>query len=100
MENGIKKNNKIDILLFADDILLVCTTKIGLQELLRITEKIYVMTFNEKLVRSKKNQRDDPITSDLMMNGKPIKQVTSITNLGVEISNDLKNNLHLIKRKK
>jgi len=106
------KNYKVDILLYADDILLVSTTKGGLQELLYITEKYgldceivfniektYTMVFNEKVVRSKRNMRIDEWKSDLKLSNETIQIVTSITYLGVEISNDLRNDLHLNKRR-
>jgi hypothetical protein len=53
------------------------------------------MVFNEKVVRSKKNMRNDEWKSDLKLNDKTIQIVTSITYLGVEISNNLRNDLHL-----
>jgi exonuclease III len=115
LNNGLRKKmvkRKIECLFYADDILVVATIKKELENLLLIVEeygkkfeilfnvgKTYTMTFNNKIKRSEKNMSEDGWQDDLKLNGNVITKTSNITYLGVEISEDLRNNLHLEKRR-
>jgi hypothetical protein len=55
------KNIKIDILLYADDILLICTNKSGLQQMFKVVEQYgleYEIVFNTGKKYQKNSQID------------------------------------------
>jgi hypothetical protein len=61
--------------------------------------KTYTMTFFEHIKRTPKSINNDKWNGDITLNGKIIEKVNSITYLGVEIMNNLRNDLHFAKRR-
>ncbi|CAF0788801.1 unnamed protein product [Brachionus calyciflorus] len=109
----ISDKEKIDGIVYADYIVLISTTKKGLQEQIVITErygyeketsynpsKTTFMVFNGKMSRNAKEQREDLWQEDLVLNGSNITQVQSMKYLGANISDDDKNTVHIARRKK
>ncbi len=115
LNNGRAKTvvkKKIECLFYADDILIIATIKKQVQKLLQIVEtygnqfeilfnvgKTYTMVFNNKVKRVAKDIEEDMWQDELILNNNVITKTSCITYLGVEISEDLKNNLHLEKRR-
>ena len=111
--SGIKlKNNKIDIIVYADDIMLISKTKSGLQQQLKLVEeygqindikynpeKTVFLIYNQSLKRNSTELRDDINQSDLILDNKTITRVERMKYLGVEISDDFRNESHIAKRK-
>ena len=100
----------IDIILYADDILLLSNTKEGLQKMLDVTQKYgekweikfnpdktTFMVFGEK----KKDKKKQPNNSDanLIFDGTIIKRVKTMKYLGVIFDESLTNNKHLETRR-
>ncbi|CAF0930523.1 unnamed protein product [Brachionus calyciflorus] len=109
---GVKFNSiKIDILAYADDLLLISPTKKGLQDMLDIISKIgkeleikfnpnktvYVI-FNKKKSRNMKDRRDDMWNDLLKLDGEEITRADSLKYLGVELNEDLNDINHIEKR--
>ncbi|RNA01555.1 RNA-directed DNA polymerase from mobile element jockey-like [Brachionus plicatilis] len=112
-ESGTKISLKLDIIVYADDILLLSTSKKGLQDLIDIAEtygekndisynpeKTVFMIFNKKTQRPAEVLRKDIWQDNVKLNGIDIKQVKQMKYLGVEITDDNKHIEHLEKRKK
>jgi hypothetical protein len=111
---GVKINKrKLDIVVYADDILLMSTTKKGLQEQINITQqfgetneisynpsKTILMVFNKKTTRTAQEMRSDSWQENVKLNGTNIEQVSQMKYLGVQISEDDKNVEHINKRKR
>ncbi|CAF1004711.1 unnamed protein product, partial [Brachionus calyciflorus] len=100
---------KIDLIVYADDIILISTTKLGLQQQIIILEEFGI--FNEikynpnrtVFIVFNKNVdeiRRDNWQEDIYLDGSKLTQVTSMKYLGVNISDDDKNTEHISKRKK
>lgn len=113
--SGIKVPDgpKIDIIVYADDVLLISTTKSDLQSQINTVEsygveneikynpeKTTLMIFNEKVSRTVETKKLDTWQDDVKLNNIPIKRVKNMKYLGVEISDDDKNKQHLDKRNK
>ncbi|RNA07626.1 RNA-directed DNA polymerase from mobile element jockey-like [Brachionus plicatilis] len=94
-------STKIDILLYADDILLISSTKKGLQALVTVTEnfgeqksikfnpeKNFVMIFGGKKITR----------LDIRLDSKKLNQVNEINYLGAHINTKLTNRLHVAKK--
>ncbi|CAF0820365.1 unnamed protein product [Brachionus calyciflorus] len=107
------EKEKIDVIAYADDIVLISTTKQGLQDQIMVIErygidneitynpdKTTLMVFNKNLNRSAKEQRLDTWQGDLTLNAIKIQQVDTMKYLGVNISDDDKNGNHITRRKK
>lgn len=111
--NGVKLiNNKIDIIVYADDVMLVSKTKSGLQQQLKLVEeygqlndikynpsKTVFLIYNQTIKRNAQEKREDINQNDLILDNKPIMRVDKMKYLGVEISDDFRNNTHIAKRK-
>jgi hypothetical protein len=104
---------KIDVIVYADDIVLISTNKIGLQEQICIVERYGIqneisynptkttfMIFNINVTRDAGERRTDMWQGELRLNGITITQVESVKYLGVIVSDDDKNTLHIKKQKK
>jgi exonuclease III len=103
---------KIECLFYADDIIIMASIKKQAQELLNIVEKYgqdyeilfnvgktYTMIFNHKIKRNKADTEEDAWQDELKLNNNVITKTNCITYLGIEVSDDLKNTLHLEKRR-
>ena len=100
----------INIILDADDVVLISNTRKEMQTMLKITEnfgnkielkfnptKTNFMTINESLKSiSKKYKNDAGIT--LKLDNKTIERVEKVKYLGMVISSNLKNTNHLLNR--
>jgi hypothetical protein len=104
---------KIDIIVYADDIVLISTRKIELQQQLLIIEaygtlneisynptKTVFMIFNLNITRSSSETKQDLWQEELSLNGAKITQVDSMKYLGVDIMDNDKNTDHIKRRKK
>ncbi|RMZ94372.1 RNA-directed DNA polymerase from mobile element jockey-like [Brachionus plicatilis] len=115
LDPGLRLNdeNKIEIIVYADDILLLSTSKYGLKTQLEAIEeygnkyeikfnpdKTSFMIFNQAKTRSCQEKRADTWQADVMLNGIAINQVKSMKYLGVHISDDDKNKVQIDNRKK
>jgi hypothetical protein len=105
-------NVKVDIVAYADDITLMSTTKVGLQSQIDICstygkrygikfnpDKSILMIFNLDVQRSNSEILADFWQQDVQMDGNPIIRVYSVRILGYVLSCDLKNTMHMEKRK-
>ncbi|CAF0743838.1 unnamed protein product [Brachionus calyciflorus] len=105
--------NKIDIVAYADDVLLVSSTKEGLQQQLNIVQdyglnneikynpdKTVFMIFHFKLKRNVAELKEDIWQGNLVLDGTAIKRVDTMKYLGVDISEDDRLSKHLSKRKR
>ena len=104
---------RIDILAYADDILLLAETKIDLQILLdklstlgseleikfNPSKSVY-MVFNPNCFRSSNELATDAWNGTLLLAGSPIERVKEFRYLGVEIHENNNNSSHINKRKK
>ena len=106
-------SQKIYVVAYADDVLLISTTKLGLQKQLNILQeygakneikynpqKTVYMVFNQKIQRNAAEAREDIWQSNLTLDGSKIEKVSSMRYLGAEISEDDKVNNHIDKRKR
>ena len=108
---GLKIGNMtINIILYADDVVLISNTRKEMQMMLKITEnfgnnielkfnptKTNFMTINESLKStSRKYKNDADIT--LKLDNKTIERVEKVKYLGMVISSNLKNKNHLLNR--
>ncbi|RNA40614.1 RNA-directed DNA polymerase from mobile element jockey-like [Brachionus plicatilis] len=115
LDLGIKLNQskKIDIVVYADDILLLSSTKKGLQIQLEIIQqygeaneikynpdKTTLMVFNSSIKRNKNELNSDSWQGDLVLNGDVIKRVSKMKYLGMILTDDDKNAAHIDKCKK
>jgi len=114
LEIGTRIGNLlIDILAYADDILLIAETKIDLQLLLdklssvgseleikfNPSKSVY-MVFNPNCFRSSNELAKDAWNGALLLSGSPIEKVNEFRYLGVETDENNKNTPHIAKRKK
>lgn len=114
-EPGLKigANMKIDIIVYADDIILISTTKQGLNKQIKEVEKFGTnneisynpskttfMIFNNSVIRKSDENKCDLWQEELFLNEIKITQVKSMKYLGVIITEDDKNTEHINKRKK
>jgi hypothetical protein len=103
---------KVDVLLYADDVVLVCRTRRELQIALDETEKYgklndmkfnalktNFMVFNEKSAKRMSELELDSWQGDLKLNGEIIKRVSLMKYLGYWINESAKYNEHFNKRK-
>ena len=111
---GVKyKFGKIEIICYADDILVLSQTKIEMQKLLGIADKIgneleikfnaqktNLMVFNQNIKRTNKATKEDLWQGNVTLGEKTIQEVKNMRYLGIELSEDNKNKLHIEKRKK
>ncbi|CAF1085401.1 unnamed protein product [Brachionus calyciflorus] len=99
---------KIDVIAYADDILLVSSIKRGLQELLDKVNvsgneleikfnpsKTIFIIFNHKIKRSASDRRDDSWQEPLKLTGEIIVKVESTKYLGVELNTPYKDAQHM-----
>ncbi|CAF1009096.1 unnamed protein product [Brachionus calyciflorus] len=106
-------DKKIDVIAYADDILLVSPTKFGLQELVDIVsnigkeleikfnpEKTIYSIINRKIKRSINEKRLDLWQNELRLDGQVIKHTHGFKYLGVEFDDDHSDTIHIKKRKK
>lgn len=104
---------KLDVIAYADDVLLISTTKLELQCQLNIVQeyglnncikynpsKTVYMVFNSKFKRKSKDSMLDQWEDELELDGSVIRRVPSMRYLGVEISEDDRIAEHLEKRKR
>lgn len=104
---------KISILAYADDLLIMSTTKVGLQAQLRLIEdygklngikynpsKTELIVFNELKHRALSEHRADWNQANVMLDGDEIEQKRSIRYLGSIISDDLSNFEHISRSKR
>ncbi len=61
--------------------------------------KTYTMVFNHKIKRNKIDVEEDEWQDELKLNNNVITKENCITYLGIEVSDDSKNTLHLEKRR-
>ncbi|RNA39172.1 RNA-directed DNA polymerase from mobile element jockey-like [Brachionus plicatilis] len=107
-QGGIIK--KIDIAVYADDILLLSNTKKGLQIQLEIIQqygeaneikynpdKTILMVFNSSIKRNKNELSSDSWQEDLVINGDVIKRVSKMKYLGMILTDDDQNAEHIKK---
>ncbi|CAF1064992.1 unnamed protein product, partial [Brachionus calyciflorus] len=113
-KNGLQlTNTKIDVLAYADDLLLLSTTKKGLQELLNIVtsfgsknevkfnpDKTIYLTFNNKISRTKSEKLMDIWNGDLTLDGRDIRKSNELKYLGVIMNDENSDKPHLERRKK
>ena len=105
--------SKIDVIAYADDIIIISTTKIGLQETLDMVaqfgtrfeikfnpDKTIWMVFNSKIKRTVVESRRDSWQGELILDGKIIERVSVFKYLGVEINEENTDKDHLENRKK
>ncbi|CAF0797293.1 unnamed protein product [Brachionus calyciflorus] len=95
-EPGLKISYRenIDGIAYADDIVLKSTTKKGLQEQIDITERYgYEIEINYNPSKTTYMVFNE----DLILNGSTITQVESMKYLGVNISDDDKNTVHIVR---
>jgi hypothetical protein len=101
----------IDVLAYADDILIITHTKLNMQLMLnKLSElgeeleikfnpnKSVYMVFNPIAYRTKNELKEDSWNGNLLLAGKKIDEVNVIKYLGAEIGNN-NNKVHLKKRK-
>lgn len=110
LNSGVTIGNlKIDIIGYADDLLLISDTKIGLQNQLQVVEaygKQHEIKYNPAkttLLIFNKNSRirkNDKWQGTLYLDNQMIKEVNSMKYLGVEINNKNTNVEHIDKRRK
>lgn len=115
MDIGLKSVNslKFDIIVYADDILLMSTSKKGLQDQIDVAQKsgdlneiafnpskTTFMIFYKNVARTAQERRLDLWQEDINIKNTGIKQITHMRYLGVEISDDDKNLEHLNLRKR
>ena len=92
--------------------MLISKTKSGLQQQLKLVEeygqindikynpeKTVFLIYNQSLKRNSTELRDDINQSDLILDNKTITRVERMKYLGVEISDDFRNESHIAKRK-
>lgn len=107
LQLGIKISKLIiDILLYADDIILVSNSLINMKKMLKVVEQFgnsHEIKFNplksELLIINRKRKREFN-QYKLTLNGAVINETKSIKYLGNYISSNLKNTTHLIQRRK
>ncbi|CAF0945202.1 unnamed protein product [Brachionus calyciflorus] len=113
-KNGVYLGKvKLDVIAYADDLLLISDTKKGMQELLKIVEeygcdfemkfnpeKTTFLIFNQKFTRTAKDRKEDIWQAQLVLQNEEITRVNSIKYLGVYINDDLNDKIHLENRKK
>ncbi len=113
MESGVTLGNlKINVLLYADDILILSHTKRGINKLLRLIEeygskyeikfnsaKTYYMVFNKNAKLTKLGRKSEEIQPDPSLCGGKISKVSEMRYLGLEINDLNKNTSHLKKRR-
>ena len=105
-------NIKIDILMYADDILIITDSKVQMQKALDIVtlygesnflkfnaEKTCVMVSSPRFKTSLVEAISARATGPLMLDSKPIETVPNMKYLGIHISNDNKPHAHLVGRK-
>ena len=103
---------KISAIMYADELLLISTTKRGISQQLKVIEKYgnnngikfnpdktELMVFNEKVKRTRRSITRDDWNGELKLDDKIIKQSKSIKYLGTILSQDLKNKTHIKKRR-
>ncbi|CAF1011374.1 unnamed protein product, partial [Brachionus calyciflorus] len=109
---GVKLSyTKIDIIAYADDLLLISNTKKALQEMLDIISEVgkeleikfnpnktVYTVFNRHVARTSQDRKDDLWQNKLCLEGEEIKRVDGIKYLGVELNQDL-NDIHHIDKK-
>ncbi|RNA17259.1 RNA-directed DNA polymerase from mobile element jockey-like [Brachionus plicatilis] len=112
LDVGVEHNGqKINVICYADDILILSHTKRGLQKQLEVVEKYgkemgikynpnktSLMICNKKCRRSKSNQLEDIWQEELILDGVQIQKVDSVKYFGVEIHDTNRNKTHLDKR--
>ncbi|RNA14504.1 RNA-directed DNA polymerase from mobile element jockey-like [Brachionus plicatilis] len=112
LDVGVEHNGqKINVICFADNILILSHTKRGLQKQLEVVEKYgkemgikynpnktSLMICNKKCRRSKSNQLEDIWQEELILDGVQIQKVDSVKYLGVEIHDTNRNKTHLDNR--
>lgn len=102
---------KIDILLYADDILLCSTTRCGLQKLIKIVEeygqsleikfnpsKTQMIIFNDNVKLNKTNRVTDAWQQKVKMYGEAIQEVDTLRYLGIELDKKLSGKKHIKER--
>ena len=111
---GIKFGSiKLDIIAYADDLLLITSTKRELQELLDIVasngreleikfnpSKTVYLIMNRKLARKANEVKEDWWQNELTIDGDKINKVTSLKYLGYELDHDYNDMTHIEKRRK
>ncbi|RNA42314.1 RNA-directed DNA polymerase from mobile element jockey-like [Brachionus plicatilis] len=113
-ESGIKLSTvKIDVIAYADDLLLISQTKKVLQSLLEIvtyhgtkleikfnpSKTVYII-FSCKKTRTAADRRDDWWQDELTLEREKIRRVTSMKYLGVEFNEQNSDQNHLEARKR
>jgi hypothetical protein len=104
---------KIDIIAYADDLLLISETKIDLQksidevakfgeefEIRFNPEKTVYLVFNSSIARTAEERRRDIWQGDVLIGEERINKVSQFKYLGVELSEDSSDKPHLEKRRK
>ncbi|CAF0762535.1 unnamed protein product [Brachionus calyciflorus] len=106
-------NTKIDIISYADDLIIFSNNKAGLQESLDIVsefgksfevkfnpDKTVFMTFNSKTNREAQERRKDTWEGEITLDGTTINKVKNFKYLGVELNEENNDKDHIAKRKK
>lgn len=114
LEEGVEYEGGIlDIICYADDILIMSNTKQGLQRQLKVIEqygkmmgikynpdKTKLMIYNTKCKRSIRSQREDLWQDEVTLDGVRIQKVDTMRYLGMEINETNKNKSHIDKRRR
>jgi hypothetical protein len=97
------KNQRVDILLYADDIILISDSENGLQRMIQKVEEFgnkWEIKFNpEKTVYMRFNDNNKKNKTELTMNRKLINEVTEVKYLGMYIDNKLNPEKHINKKR-